>query len=274
MAVLEPYGETPQIKSVERLNPNGVKITRSDGVTDFVLFHAAQTDSLRYSGKFALARVKDGQMISLALVGGKEFAGFGWRVKPQSDGWSGTVSAVDVMNNVITTTAPLPTDGSLNGHIIIFSHPRYSRTTAYRIVRVESTGNQRRVHLHSTVVLGKGQVDKVVDAQTLTSLIPHEYARSVQRSGDSGFFRGKRIRAASGASTNVVGMSYCQPMTLKVVNTQGFKSGDVFYYDDVQAGDHFEIATIVSLTQTAPNRYRLSGNVRADVTTPGGVRVE
>jgi len=277
IAAIEPYSETPQIKSVERLNPNGVQITRSDGATDFVFFHVespTQTNSLRYSGKFAHVRVKDGQTISLALVGGKEFAGFGWRVKPQRDAWHGTVTAVDVTNNVITTTAPLPTDGSLDGHIIIFSHPRYSRTTAYRIVRVEEAGNQRRVHLHSTVVLGKGQVDKVADAQTLTSLIPHEYAHSVRRSGDSGFFRGKRIRAASGASTNIVGTSYGQPMTLKVENTQGFKPGDVFYYEDVQAGDHFEIATVLSLTQTAPNRYRISGNVRADVTAPDGVQVE
>jgi hypothetical protein len=113
---------------------------------------------------------------------------------------------------------------------------RYSRTTAYRISRIERT----RVYLSGTTVLGKGQVDRISDAGALVTSIPHEYARSVKNK-DSGFFQGKLIRAASGASAHVKSIGYGQPMTLFVDSASEFHPGETFHYYDLQPGDTFEI---------------------------------
>ena len=141
---------------------------------------------------------------------------------PSATAWEGPVTAVDYESNIITTTAPLPADGSLDGQIILFSNPRYSRNTAYRIARVEAAGGQTRIRLDGTLLLGKGVVDAIKDAHTLTSLIPHEYARTVNSKDGSGFFRGKRIRTAAGATAEIASVRYGQPMSLTLQSTEGF----------------------------------------------------
>ena len=156
-----------------------LQVAREDGITD--LFYSSadtvvrQGGNFTFAGRFVHARLKDGKLLALSLVGAKEFQGFGWRLRPERDRWDGPVATVDYETSVITVPAPLPTDGSLSGQIILFNNPRYSRNTAYRILRVEAADGRTRIHLDGTLLLGKGVVDKVKDAQTLTSLIPHEY---------------------------------------------------------------------------------------------------
>jgi hypothetical protein len=197
----------------------------------------------------------------------------GWTVLPKTAGWGGTVASVDYEHSVLTTAAPLPADGSLDGQVIVFRGPRYSRTTAYRIARAEAAGDVTRVHLDGTLVLGKGQVEKVTDARTLTSAIPHEYAHSVRRRGDSTFFAGKRLQSVRGARTTIAGMAYGPPMTVRVESTQGFTGGDVFHYYDVQEGDRFEIAAALSLSRTDSGEYRLRSDAPVEVTPPAGVKI-
>ncbi len=284
-AVIEPYSKRPSVTGVETLALRGpasavpalaLRVGRGNG-TD-VLYSSADTLSrqagvLTFAGKFVHARAQGDALVSLSLVGAARFEGFGWRVQPQTHGWTGTVSAVDYAGSVLTTKAPLPTDGSLDGKILVVSSPRYGRTTAYRIVRAEAAGDVSRIHLDGTLVLGKGQVGKVQDARTVTSVIPHEYAHSVRRRGDSGFFTGKRVQSVGRARTNVNGVAYGAPMTLTVESTQGLNAGDVFHYYDVQEGDRFEIAATLSLRRAPSGEFSLHSDVPVEVTPPAGVRI-
>ena len=116
-------------------------------------------------------------------------------------------------------------------------------------------------------------VDAVKDARTLTSLIPHEYARSVNGRAGSGFFCGKRIRTNTGATAEIVNVRYGQPMSLTVQSTEGFHAGEVFHYDDVQPGDHFTIILTASLAQTAPGQYDFHGQSKAALESPPGQKI-
>lgn len=107
----------------------------------------------------------------------------------------------------------------------------------------------------------------------MVSSVLHEYARSVARVGDSGFFKGKLIKASSGASTRIRGMSANKNLTLTVEQTDGFRKDDTFRYIDLQEGDSFFIASRVTLTRTGPNSYHLMGGEQAIVTAPTKVRV-
>jgi hypothetical protein len=285
-AVIEPNNGTSLIEKVERLNATGpagdippvaLKVTRQDGAID-ILYSSADTvvrhaGDLTFAGHFIHAQLKAGKLLALSLVGAKQFQGLGWRVQPEHDSWEGPVTALDYASSSITTLARLPADGSLSGQLIVFDNPHYSRTTAYRIKRVEATGGQTRIHLDGTLLLGKGMVGVVKDAQTLTSLIPHEYARTVNGRAGSGFFRGKRIRTDTGATAEIVNVRPGQPMSLTVRSTEGFYAGDVFHYDDVQPGDHFTILLTASLAQTAPGQYDFHGQPKAALELPRGQKV-
>jgi Heparinase II/III-like protein len=268
IAAVEPYGAAPQVLTVERLPlepaagevaPVGVKVTRRDGTVDFIFSAGDDTlrrtpDGITLAGRFVHARTRDGKLEGLTLAGVKGFSGFGTSWKPEAAVDQGKITAVDVEKNVVTTAAALPADGSLDGAVIYFSNPGYTRNTAYRILKVERAGTGSRVFLHATVGLGFGRVEAVPDARTLTSSVPHEYANSVRRSPGwgtavarstgSGFFDGKRLRTASGAATRLVSVRFGNPMTLIVESAAGFKPGDAFYYDDIQAGDSFDIPLV------------------------------
>ena len=266
------------ISSTRALPPVALKITRQDGAIDLV-YSSADTAVRRageftFAGRFIHAQLKAGKLLALSLVGAKQFQGLGWRVQPGHDSWEGPVTALDYASNTITTLARLPTNGSLSGQIIIFDNPHYSRTTAYRIVRVEATGDQTRILLDGTLLLGKGLVGAVKDAQTLTSLIPHEYARTVNGKAGSGFFRGKRIRTDGGATAEIVSVRPGQPMSLTVQSTAGFHAGDSFHYDDVQPGDHFTILLTASLALTAPGQYGFHGQSKPALKSPPGQKVQ
>ncbi len=286
-AVIEPNNGTSRLGKVERLNVAGpageipavaLRITRQDGAADLVYSSAdsvaRQAGDFTFAGRFIHARLKDGKLLALSLVGAKQFQGLGWSVKPERDRWDGPVAAVDYETSVITTPTRLPTDGSLSGQIIVFANPRYSRTTAYRIVRVEAVGGQTRIHVDGTLLLGKGVVGAVKDTQTLTSLIPHDYARTVNSKAGSGFFQGKRIRTDTGASAGIVSVRFGQPMSLTVQSTEGFHAGDVFHYDDVQPGDQFTIILTASLSQITPGQYEFQGQSEAALETPPGQKVQ
>lgn len=288
IAAIEPYGDAPKITNIERLplqaeagstpgvEPIAVKVTRADGVLDYVFSSgdeiARQADNITFAGRFAHARVKDGKLISFAATGAKEFAGFGWKLAPQIAHWNGEIAKLDTRQNFITTNAPLPTDKTLVGQPIIFSGADYSRTTAYRIERIEADGAARRIYLDGTMILGKGQIESIPDGNTLVNSIPHEYARTVRRIGDSNFFQGKTIRATSGAHSQITGTKHGSPMTLSVKNAQNFKVGDVFFYEDLQPGNSFEILSDISISQTKPGTYRYNGIGRTNIAPPKNVK--
>ena len=254
-AVLDPYVKSPRIVRVDRLDfsggagdtgsPLALQIVHADGASDYVF--SANDSSARTSGavnvtvagRFAGVRVRGGKAEWLALAGATHFKGFGVEANPERDAWRGTIASVDVENAMVTTSAALPATG-LEGQVIFFTSPGYSRSTTYRILRVEPAGAQRRVFLHGTTVLGVGRVDQKPTATLIISVIPHDYSLSVVNK-DSGFFQGKRLRGTSGATTHIQSITYGQPMTLQVESAAAFQVGETFYYDDLQPGDSFEI---------------------------------
>jgi hypothetical protein len=259
IAAIEPCGAAPRVLSVERIplepaearvSPVGVKITRLDGVVDYIFSAADDTprhtpDGILVAGRFVHARIKDGRPAGLTLAGVKEFAGFGQTWRPASAAHRGKIGSIDVEKNIVTTETPLAADGSLDGAVIYFTNPGYTRNTAYRISKIEKADAGSRIFLHATTGLGFGRVESIADGRTMTSSVPHEYTNSVRRGNGSGFLDGKRIRTAAGAATRLVSVRYGLPMVLSVESTAGFKPGEVFYYDDIQPGDDFEIPIIL-----------------------------
>ncbi len=267
VAAVEPCGAASRIVSVERLPlepaageiaPVAVKVTLRDGTVDF--FYSAgdaaprrTPDGLAAAGRFVHARARNGRLVGLTASGLKEFSGYGKTLIPEDAALGGAVGSIDVERNIVTTSAALPADGSLNGSVMYFANPGYTRNTAYRIDKIESIEAGSRIFLHATTGLGFGRVESAPDARTLISSLPHEYANSVRRTPGwgspgagtgSGFFNGKRIRSGSGAETRIVSVRFGNPMTLAVESSAGFKPGEVFYYDDIQPGDDFDIPVV------------------------------
>jgi len=258
IAAIEPCGP-PNVLGVERIPlepaepriaPVGAKITRQDGVVDYVFSAGDDTlrqtpDGIRVAGRFVHARLKDGRLEGVTLSGVREFTGFGRSFRPEAAARRGKIGSVDVERNIVTTATPLPADGSLDGAVITFTNPGYTRNTAYRIVKIEKAGAGSRIFLHASTGLGFGRVESVPDGRTLTSSVPHEYANSVRKGKGSGFLNGKRIRTGAGAATRLVSVRYGVPMTLSVENAAGFRPGEEFFYDDIQPGDEFEILLVM-----------------------------
>jgi len=114
-----------------------------------------------------------------------------------------------------------------------------------------------------------------VDAHTLTSIVPHDYARTMARGGQAGavdFFAGKLFTTADGsAATAIREVSYGQPQVIRVHSVEGFADGDVCWYHDVQPGDEAVIHASASLTRTAADTYRLAANAPVTVEAAGVV---
>lgn len=247
----------------------------SDGASDY--FYSALDDRTRsgaglaFGGRFILARVKDGALAALYLIGVREFQGFGWTVKPPMTGWEGTVDGVEAGGRTLTTGADLPDDGQLDGAMIVFSNPGYSRTTAYRIARILKESGPTRIVLDETFVLGKGEATEIKGPRTLISRIPHEYARSVYRT-ESGFFRGKLIRSASGAETHILRATPGKTLELEVEDVSAFKPGEIFHYIDIQKGDRFRVDAVGRLERLASGEYRFTGMTAAATQAPANAR--
>jgi hypothetical protein len=209
IAAVEPYGRQSHITAVERIS-GGVKITHRDGTEDRIR---------STPGHFAFERVRQGKTLARTVLGEKSVRG--------------AVTAAE--GKVITAGQAL--SAGLQGAVILFSNPLYSRNTAYRIAAVK--GN--RIELEEDTVLGFGKVESLPDGESIASMVPHEYFNSVRGVGRGTFFQGKRIRSGSGASTRIRTVDYGRPMVLKVEGSAGFRPGERFQYQDVQAGDQFEI---------------------------------
>jgi hypothetical protein len=284
-SVVEAFGQSAAVRSLEELTlggpgggiaAHGLLISQSDGTKDY--FYSGLDDGTRtsaglaFGGRLIFARVKDGVMAALDFIGAREFRGFGWTVKPERTGWEGTVEGLDPERRVLTTDAALPDDGRLEGALITFSNPGYSRTTSYRIARILKEGGWTRIFLDEPVVLGKGEASEIKGPHILVSRIPHEYARSVTRQ-DSGFFQGKLIRSASGAETRIVRTTPGKALELEVEDASVFKPGEIFHYIDLQKGDRFRIDAVGRIERLSSGEYQYAGTAGAEIQPPKGERV-
>jgi hypothetical protein len=266
---------TPVIEDDE-ITAKCLLIKRKEGARDYL--YSALDDAMRssgglnFGGKFIFARVKDGVLETLDFIGAREFKGFGWTVRPETTGWEGAIEGVDVKGSAVTTGADLPDDGRLEGALITFSNPGYSRTTAYRIAKIVKESGRTKIFLDETVVLGKGEVTEINGPRSLASRIPHEYTRSVARQ-DSGFFRGKLIRSESGAETRIVRTTPRKELELEVEDASAFKPGELFHYIDIQTGDRFRVNAVGCLERLPSGEYQYSGTAAADIQAPAGARL-
>lgn len=208
-----------------------------------VLSVATVGGKLQWSGAVVYAAFRQGRLVRLATHGASRVRVAGKAYGPAVAAFRGRLTRVNYVERWVETDAELPLTG-LAGELITFSHPRYSRNTAYRIKAVKATETGRRILLgDQSLLLGQGRVLEVVDAATMTTEIPHDYGRSVVSGVQDRFFDGKLLRSDRGQETHLKTLEYGTPMRLSVDSTDGFEEGDGFVYCDVQVGDEFMVPT-------------------------------
>jgi hypothetical protein len=230
------------------LEPVGLEIGHADGTVDYV-FSGGLRDGVRVfssergpvevGGALAYMRVAKDSKVLRAVLHGADWLKFGeFEMRAEARAWEGEVTRVDEQQCAVHTSVRLPADGSLDGQMAYFVNDAYSRTTAYRLERVEAEGEGSVLYFgDSSFVIGRGQVAGVTDEKTMLSSIPHEYACPLGSSGNSKFFDGKLVTSEGGAETRLTSVEFGNPMILRVENNQGFGVGETIYYQDVQAGD-------------------------------------
>jgi hypothetical protein len=276
-AVIEAYAQRPGVESIERLPikeeehdsaAEALLITHADGTKDYVYSsldgEPRNVAGLTFAGRFIFARSVADRLVRLCFTGAREFSGLGRKVRAEAAGWEGTVTEVDAGSQSVFTDSPLPEGQQLEGALVNFSNPGYSRAAAYRIARVRKAGGKTLLVLDEPFVLGKGEVTEVEGGTAIISRIPHEYARSVTRK-DSGFFQGKMIRSDSGAVTRIIRTVPGANLRLEVEDAALFQKGEAFRYCDIQAGDRWHIDSFGCLDFDAAGDYQFSGTAVLEI---------
>jgi len=198
---------------------------------------------LRWRGAVVYARFAQNRLVQVVTHGVREVQLGNRRFTMPAAAFRGKVRRVNYEERWVETDAKLPTRG-LEGALVTFNNSRYTRNTAYRIHTVQALGNGSRILLgDQSLILGRGRVFDVLNEETMTSEIPHDYARSVIGGKNYGFFNGKLIRSIRGKETHLKSLEYANPMRLIVDSTEGFEEGDDFTYCDVQVGDEVIVPT-------------------------------
>ncbi len=101
-----------------------------------------------------------------------------------------------------------------------------------------------------TLVLGRGYVsaDAEPGMHQLPNIVPLEKSTSSRR-GNTGFFKGKLLESADATSSPVINvLAAGGKKTILVPDASRFQKGQDITIYDVQAGDIFEIPTLVDLS--------------------------
>jgi len=268
-----------RIATAERLTPDregglGVRVIGRDGVEDRVL-SALDAEARDYGEGFGaaaqLARVRSDAagLVAANLLAGTELRTPQMTLRLPFAGWRATVVEVDEAAREVVLDvegAALPTGDALRGAAVYFSNPAYSRNSAYHVDTISADGDRLRLRVReSTFLLGKAVIDgPPLDATTLTSVIPHDYARTMARGGqgaEADFFAGKLLATADGSATATIReVTYGQPQVIRVDSTAGFADGDECWYHDVQPGDEVVIHAHATLTRAGAGAYHLEAN--------------
>jgi hypothetical protein len=263
--------------------PVALAVQLADRTTDYWCLGAgphasgyarAEHQPMTWTGSVAQCRVDSEGLRSLTLVDASRWQWAGWSVT-----LPGSRSRADVLR-VQSEPAAVDVEWEKTppqirpGDPICFSHPLYSRNSAYTVAA--QSGEHMELELSGTQ-LGVGVVDAIRGKNTLRSEIVHEYARSLPwDSVPTGFFRGKRIHCDDSAlSTTVRAVHWEQHgCTVDVDSTDGWKPGQRFIYEDIKPGDTAEVHHCVHLERIDHRYYRLVSNVRPVIVTPQGITVE
>lgn len=245
LAVYEPFADdndqpAPRIKDVERLGDQALAVRRVDGTLDIILFGPHEIDTpygrLEFKGRFAFI-TGDGATVRRAELSGCERLSVDRRVLHEGRGvLTATVVQVDAPAGVVVLDADLPPVAE--GVTAVFSHPRWTRTSAYQVRKAEG----RKVTLDArSLSLGRGRVAKRSDPQTILSDVPHEFVRSALHT-PTRFFDGKMILGRDGGMTRITGIQPGAPLKIGVEDGATLGEGETFDYLDLAPGDSLEIA--------------------------------
>ena len=284
IAIREPFGPKlegdaePFVERVERVPASngalGLAVHHVDGKIDQFVYIGtpagqAASGEAELEGCFGHVR-RDGDRVALVHLIGRSLRAPGLEIELASGAHSGTVIRLDHESNLVYVDGALPTDGRLDGSVVQFNHPAYSRNTAYTIHRVFKDEGRTVIDLGTQrTVLGQGTVKAdSVDATGMVSLAPHPYAQGMRNSGVD-FFSGKGVVSADGRHrTRLKSLtSTGQSAQLQVESTQGFGAGDRFSYLDISPDDTYVIhnrATLLS-DGTGGVRVRATDDVRITI---------
>ncbi len=256
----------PRILSAQRLTPDtggdavGVSVTGTDALVDHV-FSAPDADprtwgDITVAARFARIRTNaDGALVEANLVGGSALTVGGVTATLDLAAWRGHIVQIDEAAREIVLDVVLPEGDLLRGQAIAFSNPEYSRNTVYHIDTVTVADGRSRVRVReASFVLGKAVLDDApIDKHMITSLIPHEYAKTMAGGAvpaDLDFFTGKLLRSVDSTfSTTVRNIRFEQPMRIMVDDASGLSAGDELLYWDLRDGDEALIQVQCTITR-------------------------
>ena len=219
VSLVEPSVGEPLVASVDRLQPTGnmagsgiaaLRIATHSGNIDYVFESPAPVpaatytfgadESVRFAGRFGMARVTRGSVSQLVLHGNGELELAGKRLQVDDGEYAGAVRDVDVASCAVQTDASLPVDGSLNGCVIQFAHPAYSRRSPFTVKRVVRGEAGTRLELDTaSIVMARCLVGKGSAAPgVIPNLVPLDRERMVKRGFRTLYFQGKRLVSDEG----------------------------------------------------------------------------
>lgn len=288
VSVVQPYSGHNPVRRIERLTPRddtgmpvGIRVILDGERTDYVLSsldprqeHAFSDGKDRYTlrGRLAIVRLAGGTVREALLVGATHLSVGGLTVSAEHGGFWGTIESVDYTNRQLVVNRELPTDGSLVGTRIYISRPEYSHKSCYVITDVTRKDGHTLISLDAkTLILAKGYTDPTADpgTQEIRNIVPLEMASS-NWGKSTGYFKGKLLESEDGTRAtiiNVVGRDGGKK-TIFVSYATRFGKGQRLTIYDVQAGDGFEIPTVMTIERT-PGGLRVSSPTKGSVELNG-----
>ncbi|MEW6357266.1 MAG: discoidin domain-containing protein [Planctomycetota bacterium] len=259
VSVAEPSVGPPEVATIDRMQPAGaagaedvaaLRIATRSGRLDYVFESTHPSESKAYvrgnetvtfGGTFGIVRTQDGKPMLLALHGPGVLEFAGQRLDGQSEA-TGAVTEVDVDGCAIYTNAKLPEQG-LEGCVIQFSNPAYSRRSPFLISRVVREKERTRIELDAaSLIMARGLVgEEKAGPGVIANLVPLDRERMVLRGFRTMYFQGKRIAADDGSDWGRV--KDVSVTDWRVTSTQPVepRPGMRFSIIELSPGDQFSI---------------------------------
>ena len=270
VSLVEPAQGRGTVEAFDRLKTEGaaddvaaVRIAMAGGRVDYVLESAESAaervytfdangakETVRFAGRFGVARLCDGRVESLTLDGpGRiETAGKSLRVPESEALWKGKVLAVDFGANAVDVNAKLPEGDALKGQVVQFANPAWSRRSPFQIARVERRGDGSRIVLDTaslTMAMGK-VAEKSPDPKTLANTVPLDRAGKIY---ETRFFEGRPVRSEKGDDWGRVRDIDTTNWQVRVTSQAGAAPGERFTVRELAPGDAFFVRRVVRWTR-------------------------
>ncbi len=175
VSLLEPYRESPLIKSAERIDipgadpqdgPVALKVELADGPVDYILYSPdGETVTVpgvaTFTGRLAFVRTVDGETQRAALIAGTKLDCDGLSLEAPAPAFTGSVVKMDKDTQDdarVWVDAQLPADGTLVGQEMIIANDG-ARNACYTIEEIERDGDLTMVSFGKTSFV-RGYIDR------------------------------------------------------------------------------------------------------------------